>query len=111
MGTRLRQIPSSSRRHGRAGAVHARPATQSLSRPGSRPCRPQVRAALVSGSRQQPGQGCLGKAIRGWSLEEFHRQAELNFTEEDVHEVAAHLLCHLGDQVPFRTDQDPLRVG
>ena len=86
-------------------------ASQSLSGPGSRPCRPQVGAVLVSGSRQQLGRGCLGKDIRGWSLEEFHRQAELNFTEEDVHEVAAHLLCHLGDQVPFRTDQDPLRVG
>lgn len=70
-----------------------------------------LQAVLVSGSRQQLGRGRLGKDSGGWSLEEFHRQAELNFTEEDVHEVAAHLLCDLSDQVPLRTNQDLLRVG
>lgn len=65
-------------------------------------------SGLVRGSRQHLGQGHFRKDSRRWSLEEFHRQAELNLTEEDVHEVLAHLLCNLGDQVPLWTDQEPL---
>lgn len=33
----------------------------------------------------------------------------MNITEEDVHEVSAHLLCNLGDQEALLTNQDPLQ--
>lgn len=87
--------------------VQTRPGQSAVSQPMGVQAWPQaLQAVLVSGSRQQLGRGCRGKDSGGWSLEEFHRQAELNFTEEDVHEVATHLLCDPSNQVPLRTDQD-----
>lgn len=49
----------------------------------------------------------LGEAVGSSSCEEFHRQAYLNVTEKDVHEVTAHLLCNLGDYLALLTNQDP----
>jgi hypothetical protein len=54
---------------------------------------------------------CPGRGNKGWSFEKFHRETDVNFTEEDVHEVAAHLLCNLGDQMALLTNQYSLRVG
>lgn len=112
LGTQLRQVPSSGRRHDSADVVQTWPGQPAVGQPVGVHAWPQaLQAVLVSGSRQLLGRGRLGKDSGGWSLEEFHRQPELNFTEENVHEVTAHLLCDLSDQVPLWTNQDLLRVG
>lgn len=56
---------------------------------------------------QKLEQGGPGNSNRGWSFEKFHREADVNITEEDVHEVSAYFLCNLGDQEALLANQDP----